>query len=163
MAIGRVLKPHGVHGEMRVEPLTDQPERFEWLDHLYVGQDKPRRVAIESVRYHQGYVLLKLAGYPTRDEAETLRNAVLQVTEADAIPLADNEYFLYQLEGIEVLTEEGEVLGRLVEVLETGANNVFVIAGPRGQLLVPDIPDVVREVDIEGGRLVIRPLPGLLD
>jgi len=161
LAIGRVIKPHGVRGEVRVELLTDVPERFEWLKYVYVGEKQPRRVAVESVRYHQEFVLLKLAGYPTRDEAETLRNELLQVPEAEAIPLQEDEYFLFQLEGLEVYTEEGQLLGRLSEVLETGANNVFVIAGPRGQLLVPDIPDVVREVDIDGGRMVIRPLPGL--
>jgi len=161
LAIGRVVKPHGLGGEVRVELLTDVPERFEWLEFVYVGEKKPRRVAVESVRYHQQFVLLKLAGYPTRDEAETLRNELLQVPEAEAIPLATDEYFLFQLEGLEVSTEDGQVLGRLSEVLETGANNVFVIEGPQGQLLVPDIPDVVQEVDIDGGRLVIRPLPGL--
>lgn len=163
LAVGRVLKPHGVHGEVRVEPLTDQPERFEWLEYVYVGETALRRVAVESVRHHQQFVLLKLAGYPTRTEAEQLRDELLLVTEADAIPLAEDEYYLYQLEGLEVFTEEGEALGRLTEVLETGANNVFIIEGPRGQLLLPDIPDVVREVDIEGGRLVVRPLPGLLE
>lgn len=163
LAVGRVTKPHGVAGEVRVEPLTSQPERFEWLEYIYVGEAKPRRVAVESVRYHQDLVLLKLDGYPTRTEAELLRGELLFVPEEEAIPLADDEYFLFQLEGMDVFTEDGARLGRLVEVMETGANNVFVIDGPRGQLLVPDIPDVIQEIDIEGRRMVIRPLPGLFD
>ena len=162
LAIGRVIKPHGVTGEVRVQLLTDLPERFEWLEYVYVGEQKPRRIPVESVRFHREFVLLKLAGYPTRDEAELLRGELLQVPEEEAIPLEEGEYFLYQLVGLEVLTEDGQFLGRLTEVLETGANNVFVIDGPQGQYLVPDIPDVVREIDVEGGRLVIRPLPGLL-
>ncbi len=162
MAVGRISKPHGVHGEMRVELLTDVPERFEWLDTIYMGEVNPRPVGIESVRYHQGIVLLKLAGYPTRTEAETLRGEVLQVPESEAVPLAEGEYFLYQLVGLQVFTEEGTLVGRLSEVLETGANNVFVIDGSRQQHLIPDIPDVVREIDIEAGRVVIHPLPGLL-
>ncbi len=163
MAVGRISRPHGVNGEVRVELLTDVPERFEWLDIIYLGEANPRPVGIESVRYHQGIVLLKLAGYPTRTEAETLRGQLLQVPESEAVPLAEGEYFLYQLVGLQVFTEEGEPIGRLSEVLETGANNVFVIDGSHKQYLIPDIPDVVREIDLEAGRLVIFPMPGLIE
>jgi len=87
----------------------------------------------------------------------------LQVPEEEAIPLEEGEYFLHQLLGLAAVTEDGRPLGRLTEVLETGANNVFVIDGPDGQHLVPDIPDVVLAVDVATGRIVIRPMPGLLD
>lgn len=163
LAIGRVIKPHGVQGEVRVELMTDVPERFKWLKSVYVGERNPRRVAVESVRFHQEFVLLKLAGYPTRTEAEALRDELLQVPEEEAIPLEEGEYFLHQLLGLEVLTEGGQSLGRLTDVLETGANNVFVVSGGDGEHLIPDIPDVVQEVDVDGGRIIIRPLPGLLD
>lgn len=163
LAVGRVIKPHGVAGEVRVELMTDRPERFGWLEAIYVGEHNPRRVGVISARRHGDYVLLRLDGYPTRTEAELLRNELLQVPEAEAIPLEEGEYFLHQLLGLEVVTESGRSLGRLTSVLETGANNVFVIDGAGGELLVPDIPDVVREVDVAGGRIVIRPLPGLLD
>lgn len=163
LAVGRIVRPHGVHGEVRVELLTDNPERFEWLDAVYVGEKSPRLVEIESVRYHQNAVLLKLVGYPSRTEAEALRGELLQVPESEAVPLEEGEYFLYQLIGVEVETEEGINLGRLTEILETGANNVFVIEGQKGQLLIPDIPDVVKLVDIENNRLVIHALPGLIE
>jgi 16S rRNA processing protein RimM len=143
--------------------LTDLPERFKWLKAVYVGEHNPRLVAVESVRFHQGAVLLKLAGHPTRDEAELLRGELLQVLEADAIPLEEGEYFLFQLLGLDVHTEGGEVIGRISDVLETGANNVFVIDGPEQQFLVPDIPDVIVAIDIEHNRMEIRPLPGLLN
>lgn len=162
LAIGRVIKPHGVQGEVRVELMTDVPERFKWLESVYVGERNPRRVVVESVRFHQEFVLLKLAGYPTRTEAEALRDELLQVPEEEAIPLEEGEYFLHQLLGLEVLTEGGQSLGRLTDVLETGANNVFVVSGADGEHLIPDIPDVVQEVDVDGGSIIIRPLPGLL-
>lgn len=162
LAIGRISKPHGVRGEVRVELLTDNPERFDWLDVVYVGEKSPRPVTVESVRHHQGVVLIKLAGYPGRTEAEQLRGELLQVPESEAVPLEEGEYFLFQLEGLEVYTDQGLPLGRLSEVLETGANNVFVIENAGKQYLVPDIPDVVREIDFENGRLVIHPLPGLI-
>ncbi len=143
--------------------MTDTPERFKWLDTVYLGESNPRRVAVDSVRVHQGGVLLRLVGYPTRTEAELLRGELLQVPESEAVPLEEGEYFLYQLEGLAVYTTGGAHVGRLVEVLETGANNVFVVDGANGQHLLPDIPDVIKEIDIEGGRIVIQPLPGLID
>jgi 16S rRNA processing protein RimM len=163
LAVGRITRPHGVHGEVRVELMTDVPERFEWLDAVYVGEKNPWRTPIESVRYHQGVVLLRLAGYPTRDEAEALRGQLLQVLESEAVPLAEDEYFLYQLQGLSVFTEKGTFIGRLSEVLETGANNVFVVDGDRGQHLLPDVPDVIKDIDIENGRITIQPMPGLID
>jgi len=163
LAVGRVIKPHGVQGEVRVELMTDLPERFKWLKTVYVGERNPRPVVVESVRFHQEFVLLKLAGYPTRTEAEALRNELLQVPEEEAIPLEEGEYFLHQLLGLEVQTEDGQSLGRLTDVLETGANNVFVVSGADGEHLIPDIPDVVQAVDVVGGRIIIRPLPGLLN
>lgn len=162
LAIGRIIKPHGVHGEVRVELLTDVPERFEWLDAVFVGEANPRRLELESVRFHQGVVLLKLSGYPTRTEAELLRGELLQVPRSEAVPLEDDEYFLYQLEGMDVYTVDEVFIGQLTEILETGANNVFVVDGPTGQHLLPDIPDVVKDIDIENGRIIITPLPGLL-
>ena len=162
LAVARISKPHGVLGEVRVELMTDHPERFEWLDDIFVGAKNPRRVPIVSVRYHQDVVLLKLEGYPTRTEAELLRGELLQVLESDAVPLEEGEYFLYQLIGAEVFTEQGQRLGKLIEILETGANNVFVVDNERSQYLIPDIPDVIREVDIANARLVIHPMPGLI-
>jgi 16S rRNA processing protein RimM len=163
VTIGRISKPHGVRGEVRVIPLTDLPERFEWLDYVYVGDKQPIRVKVESVRYHQDSILIKLTGYPTRDEAERLRDQLLQVPESETIPLAEGEYFLHQAIGLEARTESGTYIGRVTDILETGANNVFVITGPLGEQLIPDIPDVIREVDIEKGQLVISPIPGMFD
>lgn len=163
MTIGRVIKPHGVRGEVRVLPLTDLPKRFEWLESVFVGNETPRKIDVEGVRFHQDYILLKLAGVSTRDDADALRDHLLQVLEEDAIPLEAGEYFLYQAIGLEVLTVDGEYIGRVREILETGANNVFVIDGAAGEVLIPDIPDVIREVNIASGQLIISPLPGLLD
>lgn len=163
MTIGQITKPHGVRGEVRVTPLTDDPKRFEWLDSVFVGTVHPIKIRIAGVRYHQELILLKFEGYPDRDSVEQFRDQLLQVPEDEAVPLADGEYFLYQAIGLKVQTEEGTLLGNVREILETGANNVFVVAGAKGELLIPDIPDVICTVDIEHGRIVIRPMPGLLD
>lgn len=162
LTIGLVSKPHGVRGEVRVILHTDVPERFTWLKEVYVGQNPSRLVAVESARLHQNMVLLKLAGYDDREAAETLRGAWLQVPETEAIPLDEGEYFLYQLEGLDVVTDTDEWLGKLVGVIETGANNVFRVEGPRGEVLLPDTREVILDIDFVNGRILVHLLPGLL-
>lgn len=172
LVIGEILKPHGVHGEMRVMPHTDSPERFSWIDTVFVGKENPQPVAVESVRLHKNFVLLKLAGFESRDAVEHLRGAWLQLPEEEAIPLEDDEYFLYRLIGLQVYSlventlavygDESEHLGELTQILETGANNVFIVQGARGEILLPDIPDVIVEIDFENGRMLVNLLPGLV-
>lgn len=160
--IGEVVRPHGVRGEVRIEPLTDLLERFEWLERIYIGEP-PQPVDVESVRFHQGTVLLKFSGDDDRDAAEARRGQKLYVPEDEAIPLEEGEYFIHDLIGLEAYDEAGISLGKLVEVLETGANNVFVIKGTAGEILLPDIPDVIREIDFDAGRLIVALMPGLGD
>lgn len=161
LAIGRVLRPWGVRGEVKVEILTDWPERFALLEHVYLGEEAmPCR--LERVRLHQGYALLKLAGYDDRSAAEALRDQLVQIAHEEAMPLDEGEYYVYQIEGLEVWTDEGESLGRVVEVLFTGSNEVYVVHGPRGEVLIPAIADVVLKVDLEGGRLVVHLMDGLI-
>lgn len=162
LVIGEIAKPHGVRGEVRVLPHTDVPERFTWLKQVYLDEGVSPPVPVVSARLHQGIVLLKLEGYDSREGCERLRGRLLYVPEAEAVPLEEGEYFLYQLEGLGVYTEAGEHLGTLVEVLETKANNVFVVQGGRGEVLLPDIAEVVREIDFAAGRMVVHLLPGLL-
>ncbi len=161
LVIGQVLKPHGVRGEVRVNPLTELPERFDWLDVVYLGERNPQPVVVEAVRFHKNLILLKLAGYDTREATETLRGVWLQVPEDEAIPLEEGEYYLYQLLDLAVFTDEGQHLGVLVDVIETGANNVFVVQGEQGEQLLPDIAEVVQEIDFAHGRMTVRLLPGL--
>lgn len=162
LLIGQIAKPHGVRGELSVTPYTDVPERFTWLKTVYLGQDSPREVVVEGARVHQQQVLLKLAGYDDRNAAETLRGQWLQVPEAEGIPLEEGEYYLYQLQGLAVYSEEGQHLGTLVEVLETKANNVFVVHGPLGEILLPDTAEVVKQIDFEAQKMVVFLMPGLL-
>jgi 16S rRNA processing protein RimM len=162
LVVGQVRKPHGVRGEVRVTPYTELPERFTWLEQVYVGQVNPTPVAIESVRFHHDTILLKLAGYDDRSGAEALRGQWLQVPEEEGIPLEEGEYYLFQLEGFLVYSDQGNLLGRLVEVMETKANNVFVVRGELGEILLPDIDEVVQEIDIENGRMTVHLLTGLI-
>jgi 16S rRNA processing protein RimM len=161
LVIGQVRKPHGIRGEVRVTPHTELPERFSWLERVFVGSNHPQPMVVEGVRLHGDTILLKLQGYDNRNEAEALRGQMLQVPEAEAIPLAEGEYFLFQLEGLQVVSDEGKDLGELVEVIETKANNVFVVHGDGGELLLPDTSEVIQKIDFENGRMIVHLLAGL--
>jgi 16S rRNA processing protein RimM len=162
LAVGRVLRPHGVRGELKIEVLTDYPERLAELETVYIGESyQPHKVV--SARPHKNAVLLKLQEYQDRNAAEELRDELVYVAREDAIPLEEDEYYEYQVEGLEVFTDKGDVLGEVVDVLTVPrGHDVLVVHGPVGETLIPMIEDVVVELDLDAGRMVIHPLPGLL-
>ncbi len=162
LVIGKILKAHGVHGEVRVLPHTDLPERFTWLEEVYVGERNPQPMVVEGVRFHKDFVLLKLAGIDYRDQTDRVKGELLQVPMEDAIPLEEGEYFLFQLIGLQVYSDEGQHLGELKNIIETGANHVFVVKGDGKEILLPDTKEVVTEIDFDNGRLTVHLLPGLL-
>ena len=162
LVIGRILKPHGVRGELRVEILTELPERFTWLDSVYIGKEDPTLYKLEGVRFHKSLVLLKLKDCDDRNSADLLRSQLVQIPEAEGLPLEEGEYYLHQVIGLEVYTEEGDFLGHVKEMLETKANNVFVVRDTKKEILLPDIDEVIREIDFDSGRILVTLLPGLL-
>jgi 16S rRNA processing protein RimM len=121
-----------------------------------------RRYPVERLRLHGEVFLLKLAGCDDRNAAEDLRGLLVQVPIHEAAPLEEGEYYHHQIIGLTVETETGETLGRVAEVLETGANDVYVVRGPAGEVLLPAVEDVILAVAPEDGRLVVRLLPGIL-
>ena len=161
IAVGRVRRPHGVRGELRVELLTNYPERLSHHEVLYLGEEL-RPYPLESVRFHQDVALIKLVGCEDRDQADLLRGQLVQVPFEDAVPLDEGEYYDFQIIGAEVVTEAGESLGRVAEVLETKANDVYVVLGPRGEVLIPVVEHVVQEIDLDAGRILVKLMPGLL-
>ncbi len=165
LVIGRITKPHGVRGEVRVAVHTDVPERFTWLEQVYVSADEwddaPQLHSVESVRSHGEVVLLKLVGCDDRESADALRGHWLQVPIDEAVPLNDGEVYLFQLLGLAVESESGEQLGTVTDLIETGSNLVFVVTGPDSELLLPDIDQVILALDVAAKRMKVRLLPGL--
>jgi len=162
LAVGRVIRPWGVRGELKVEILTEDPDRFERLETVYLG---PRFVAyrLERARLHQSTVLLKLAGCDDRNAAEALREQLVQVAIEDALPLQEDECWLYQILGLEVWTAGGEQLGAVQEVLETGANDVYIVRDRYGrEVLIPALKSVVLEIDLDAGRMLVQLPEGLI-
>lgn len=162
LAVGRVLRPHGVRGELRVGLLTAYPDRLSRHPVFYLG-DEGRPWPVERLRLQRDAALVKLRGCDDRDGADALRGQLVQIPVEDAVPLEEGEYYTFQLIGVAVVTDRGESLGRVVDVLETGANDVYVVRGPRGEVLIPAIKGVVGELDLSARRMVVSPLPGLLD
>lgn len=166
LVIGQVRKPHGLRGELKVAVYTDEPSRFNQLDTVFLSRRaddaNPKSIKLQSVRFQGETALVKFEGYDTPETAGALRKYYLQVAVEDAIPLQEGEYYLYQLLGLAVYTTEGEHIGELTDVIETGANNVFEVKGSRGEILLPDIADVIKTIDFEEKRMTIEPLPGLL-
>lgn len=163
LAIGRILRAFGVYGEVKVDVLTDFPERFEQMTSLYVGDERERQnVTVLSSRFHGKHALLRLEGYPDRTAAETLRGLWLYIPLAEAMPLEEDEFYEHEVLGCRVETKQGEVLGRIREVLYTGANEVFVVRGPDGDILIPVTKEVVLEIDGPGQRVLVSLPPGLV-
>ena len=158
VAVGRVLAPFGVSGEIKVEP-SAPPQTFDPGRSITLRGDVRE---IESSRRHKGAFLLKLAGIDTPEDVTGYRNEYLEVPEGDLATLDEGEYYCYELIGLRVVSTEGEDLGEIAEVLERPANDVFVVRGPKGEALIPAVDDIVREVDVEGGVITVEVVPGLL-
>jgi len=162
--IGHIARPHGVRGELLVRPDTDFPERVLALrEALFVKDGAVMSIAIEAVRAHQEQFLVKVRGIESREAAASWRGADLAVLPAHAAPLPKGQHYIFEIIGLRVETEVGEVVGTVTEVLRTGGNDVYVVQSARKEILVPAIDSVVIAIDVPGGRLLIRPLPGMLD
>jgi len=161
VAIGRVVAPWGVKGEVKVDILTDSPERFALLEKVYLG-DKARPFALKGFRFHKGQVILKLEGCETRNDAEALRGMLVQIPLEETLPLEEGEYYEFEIIGLEVWTKEGDFLGEVKEIIYTGANDVYVVRGPKGEVLIPAIEEVILDVDLDRGRMTVELMEGLL-
>ena len=164
LAIGRIVRAHGVRGEISVAVLTDFPERFETLEWVYVGNEfEAQPFRLEKHRWHKKNVLLTLAEITSRTQAEQLRGQFIQVPVGEAIPLPDGGYYLYQLIGLQAITATGELLGTIDSVIETGANDVYIIkSDERTELLIPAIADVIKSVDLDKRQIIIELMDGLI-
>jgi 16S rRNA processing protein RimM len=159
LAVGTIVGPHGVDGELKMRLSTDDPEHLLTIKHVYLD-DAQRAKSVLSVRFHAGMALIKLHGVWSREEAKALVGSVVRIAGKDARPLEPGEFYLYQLVGLEVFNEAGEKIGDVIDLMETGANDVFVIKPTDGgkEFLLPNHPDIVPVIDPANRRMVVRPL-----
>jgi 16S rRNA processing protein RimM len=163
LAVGRLRRPHGLKGDLLMEVLTDFPERFETGMVLYLG-DQHKPVRLDAIRDHDRLLIVSLAGFSTPEEAGALRNQVVYVPGENRPPLEEGEYYHHQLLGLQVEDESGRLLGTVRQILETGANDVFVVQPERGrEILLPATDEVLLEVDLEKAVMRVHLLPGLVE
>jgi len=162
--LGKVVALFGVRGELKVRLLTDIPNRFAELDAVYAGPNHTRHL-IQRVRpYKGGMIVLKLEGIDDANAAESLRNQDLQIPLSKLAKLPPDSYYQHDILGLHVFTLDRRDVGKIVDILITGSNDVYVVKTPDGsQVLIPAIRHVIKEVDLNRHAMYIDPLPGLLD
>jgi 16S rRNA processing protein RimM len=165
LQVGVITTTHGVRGEVKVFPTTDDPARFKQLKKVILDTGKEQReLEITSVKFFKNLVILKFKGLDSMNDVEMLRQSKLLVTRDQAVELADNEYFIADLIGMQAVSDEGEELGTITDVLQTGANDVYIISREgAADVLVPAIRDCIKNVDMEKNVMTIHLLPGLRD
>ena len=165
IVVGRIVKSHGIRGEVVVESLTDSPDRF------HVGarfeattlEGPPRALKVRSVRDDRGRLLVRFAETPDRTAADSFRGAFLTIAGVAAAPLPEGSYYPWQLEGLDVVDEDGVRLGRLARVDRSAASDLWVVDADGHEVLVPAVPEFIRDVDLDARRVVVHVIPGLFE
>jgi 16S rRNA processing protein RimM len=161
--IGYVLKPQGLKGEIKVNPVSPDLERFKLLEKVYLKNDTIQTYLVENVRISNRFVYLKFSEVNTRDEAEQLRDCEILVDPDERIRLSAGEYFIHDLLDCQVFTQQGDLLGTLVEVWQNSSNDVYVVKNQLGvEILVPAIKDVIKNVDIKAKKIIIQLIEGMV-
>ena len=157
--IGRVLRAWGIRGDLKIAPFTDRPEDFKLYRSVFVGPQR-RRYEVKSFRPYQGNWLLHLSGVESRNAAEALHGQEILI-EAAQRSRQEGEFYAREVIGLKVRTIAGEELGEVAEILVTGANDVYVVKGDRGEILLPARVEVIKGIDVDAGVMTVELLPGL--
>lgn len=152
--LGRVLKPQGIRGEIKLEAYTDDLNRFEYLEHVFIRDGGMRRLTVESKRTDADFAYLKLEGVGDRDAAEALRGTILYIDRNNAAKLPPGHHYIADMIGLAVVDTNGRKLGRLAEVIQTGAVDVLRVEGERG-MMFPSIPQVMLKTEMQTGRIIV--------
>jgi 16S rRNA processing protein RimM len=163
LAVGRLRRPHGLKGEMMMDIITDFPERLKRGVTVYVGPDYST-MSLRSVRTHDRVLLVAFEGLDTPEAISELRNQMVYVSSEGLPPLDEGEYYHHELIGLTVVDEEGNVLGTLTDILETGATDVYIVQPESGpEILLPGSDEVILDIDLDAGQMRVHLLPGLLN
>ena len=164
LEIGQIVNTNGLKGMLKIKPFTDDITRFEKLEYVYIqkGQELIKK-RIEEVKYVKNMVLLKLDGIDDINEAEKCKNFYIKINREDSIELPEDSYLIVDMLKCDVYTEENELLGKMIDVLQTGSNDVYVVKTEEGkEILLPAIKDVVKKIDIQNKKIIIKLMDGLI-
>ena len=164
LEIGQIVNTFGIKGMVKVMPFTDDIRRFDKLDKVYIEKNKSKKeYKIEEVKYHKNMVLIKFEGIDKIEQAEELRNSYLTVSRDSVEELEEGRYYIVDLLGLDVYTDEQVLLGTLDDIFNTGSNDIYVVKNKEGkQILLPAIEDVIKQVDLENKKIIVHLLPGLV-
>ena len=165
LQVGVITQTHGVHGEVKVFPTTDDPERFLDLEYVFLdtGREK-KKLTIQSVKFFKQFVILKFKGINNINDIEKYKRCPLLVDRENAVELEEDEYFIADMIGMNVFTEDGEIFGTLKDVIETGANDVYIINSKNhGEVLIPAIKECILDVNVKEGKMLVHLMEGLVD
>ncbi|MGE4283357.1 MAG: ribosome maturation factor RimM [Clostridia bacterium] len=165
LEVGKIINTHGVKGDVKVMPLTDDPTRFEELEWVYIEKDGGlEKIFIEYIKYQKNNLIIKFKNVDNINDAERLKNRMLIIDREMAVDLPENTYFICDLIGLQVNTHEGVYLGILDDVLSAGSTDVYIIKHPEGkQILIPAIKEVILAVDFDNNSMIVKPLEGLIE
>ncbi len=167
LEVGKIVNTHGVKGEVKVIPLTDDANRFNRLKSAFIASevsDNMQKYSFESVKYHKNFVILKVKDVNDPNEAQKLKDKFIIINREDAVKLPVDSYFVCDLINSEVYDEKNRRLGVLVDVLQTGSNDVYVVRDEnKKELLIPALKSVVKEVSIENKKIIVELPQGLVD
>ena len=165
LEIGQIVNTFGIKGQVKIVPFTDDITRFDELKEIYVEKKNELKLfQIEQVNYKKNMVILKLKGIETVEEAEKLRNCYLKIDRKDAKKLPKDTYFIVDLLGLDVYTDEGKLLGKVDDIYNAGSSDIYVVKDELGkQILLPAIKDVLKEVDLENKKIIVHLIKVLVD
>ena len=164
LLVGQITMPFGVRGQLKLHAITNRPKHLIRVSTVFVGEALTPYRLRRAAEHKAAIMIITLSGVETREAAEELRGQEVYIRQRDALPLEADEYYLHDLPGLRVQSADGTLIGTVKEVIETGANEVLIVTRPEGgEVLIPMIKDVVTQLDIAAGVVVIEPLPGLLE
>jgi 16S rRNA processing protein RimM len=162
ITIGHILGPRGTKGKLKVKAATDFPQHFAPSSTIYINHQP---MTIDSTEWHKGNPIIKLSNVDSVEDGQRLVGQAIEIHRSQLHPLPQGQYYHFQLIGLEVETTRGEPLGNITEIITTESkdiNDIYVVNGNRGEILIPAIEDVVKSIDLEQGRIIIEPIKGLL-
>ncbi|MCR5432747.1 MAG: ribosome maturation factor RimM [Lachnospiraceae bacterium] len=164
LRVGVITSPHGIHGEVKIFPTTDDPSRFKLLKKVYIDNKKEIiEMEISGIKFFKNMVIACLSGIEDRNGAEKFRSADILIDREDALPLGEDEYYICDIIGFDVISDEGENLGKLDDVLTSNANDVYVVKNEnKREILIPSTKECILSVDMNSKKIVVHLLKGMI-
>lgn len=164
LEIGQIVNTFGIKGMVKVKPFTDNIERFDNLEKIYIkNKSGQTEYKIQEVKYHKNMVLIKFEGIENPEQADLLRNSYLIVDRETEEPLEAGRYYIVDMIGLDVFTDDNEYLGKLEDIYNTGSNDIYVVKNELGkQVLLPAIEDVIKNIDMDSKKVIVHLIPGLV-